>query len=179
MAVPELRKITVESNPHVFIPKLQAICNAVGVAVVFVPAPPKCSVSGATWFPEANRAVIALSLRYKTDDHLWFSFFHEVGHLLKHSKKIRFIEGLEGLSPEQEQEADEFAQKTLIPHLTAYNRIGLCGCISKEEIFQFAVSEGISPGIVVGRLQHDGRLPYKNFNALKLRFQWATEQHTG
>lgn len=40
-----------------------------------------------------TKAVIQLSLRHKTDDHLWFSFFHEAGHVLLHSKKETFITG--------------------------------------------------------------------------------------
>ncbi|MFN7898261.1 MAG: HigA family addiction module antitoxin [Synechococcaceae cyanobacterium] len=32
----------------------------------------------------------ALSLRHKINDHLWFTLFHEAGHLLKHGKKATF-----------------------------------------------------------------------------------------
>ncbi|MBL8419274.1 MAG: hypothetical protein JNK92_01440, partial [Dechloromonas sp.] len=54
---------------------------------------PKTEVSGATRWLSPDKALIQLSLRYKSDDQLWFSFFHEVGHLLLHGKKEVFIEG--------------------------------------------------------------------------------------
>ncbi|MCV7072838.1 ImmA/IrrE family metallo-endopeptidase, partial [Mycobacterium rufum] len=60
------------------------------------------------------RAVIALSDRYKTEDQFWFSFFHEAGHVLLHSKKETFIDdGSE--SDDIEDAANRFAANTLIP----------------------------------------------------------------
>lgn len=37
----------------------------------------------------------------------------------------------------------------------------------------FANEIGIAPGIVVGRLQKDGYLPYSQLNGLKVRYQFA------
>jgi hypothetical protein len=37
---------------------------------------------------------------------------------------------------------------------------------------EFAASIGIDPGIVVGRLQNDGKLARNSFNDLKLRYVW-------
>ncbi len=37
-----------------------------------------------------------LSLRYKTNDQLWFSLFHEAGHILRHGKKKIFLEFNQG-----------------------------------------------------------------------------------
>jgi hypothetical protein len=54
--------------------------------VVFVPELPRTGTWGATrWL--GDRAAIQLSLRYKSNDHLWFTFFHEAGHILKHGRK--------------------------------------------------------------------------------------------
>jgi len=33
-----------------------------------------------------------LSCRYKVEDIFWFSFFHEVGHVLLHGKRDVFLE---------------------------------------------------------------------------------------
>jgi hypothetical protein len=89
-ALPELRALTVEADPEVFVPRVQQACAAVGVAVVFVPAPPGCPVHGATRWLTPEKALLALSLRYKSDDQLWFSFFHEAAHILKHARKQQF-----------------------------------------------------------------------------------------
>ncbi|MCY4255742.1 MAG: hypothetical protein OXE51_06455, partial [Gammaproteobacteria bacterium] len=37
----------------------------------------------------------------------------------------------------------------------------------------FAKKIGIAPGIVVGRMQHDGHLPRNYLNKLKVRYQWT------
>jgi Zn-dependent peptidase ImmA (M78 family) len=123
--------------------------------------------------------MIQLNLRYKTDDHLWFTFFHEAGHILKHDKRLTFIEELQPAatpwgrsSGELEEEANKFATNFLIPS-ESYYRLTRKRTLSKEAILRFADEAGIAPGIVVGRLQHDGRLPYSHCNDLKRKFEWV------
>ena len=111
-ALNTIRALTKES-PEVFEPELKRLCAEAGVVVVFAKELPKLRTSGATWWFNANKAVIQLSLRYKCNDQLWFSFFHEAGHILKHGKKEFFIE--DSIVNEKEKEADEFASNFLIP----------------------------------------------------------------
>lgn len=144
-------------------------CCRVGVAVVLVRPPTGCVASGATFFMGKDRAVLMLSGRHKSDDHLWFSFFHEAAHLILHSKKLEFIEGVDGLNEFLENEADDFAAKTLIPEPFLSQMQGLT---SKARVIEFAEEAGISAGIVVGRLQHDGHVKYNQFNDLKVRYSW-------
>jgi hypothetical protein len=47
-ALEAIRPLSCEADPTVFVPQLQALAGAAGVAVVLVRAPPKCRVSGAT-----------------------------------------------------------------------------------------------------------------------------------
>ncbi len=174
-AIPQLRKLTNEADPARFVPALQEACARCGVAVVFVPAPRGCPASGATWWAAPDRAVLALSLRYRTNDHLWFSFFHELGHLVRHGKKLRFLEGqgLEGLDEAKEREADAFARRALIPDDSVLGEFTR-GAVSEKQVRSVARRLGIAPGILVGRLQHDGILPYTHLNGLKVRYEWAT-----
>lgn len=85
-----IRELTLET-PDVFVPQLIALCAKAGVAVVFVPELPHTGISGATRWLNKEKALIQLSLRYKSNDHLWFTFFHEAGHILKHGKDV-FLE---------------------------------------------------------------------------------------
>ena len=118
-----------------------------------------------------DRAVIQLSLRYKSDDHLWFTFFHEAGHILKHGRKTVIIEG-NGLDDEKEREADAFARDRLIPP-AEIRRLVKADSLSASDIKTFAAEIGIAPGIVLGRLQHDGIIPYKTgLNSLKMFYRW-------
>ncbi len=106
--------------------------------------------------------MIALSLRYKTDDQLWFTFFHEAGHLKLHSKKLLFIDGTGDENQDmQEQEADQFASGFLI-HSGIFTRFIHKKNFTADSIRAFAKELGINPGIIVGRLQHEAvlRLEY-------------------
>jgi HTH-type transcriptional regulator / antitoxin HigA len=171
-ALHEIRRLTVEP-PEVFQKKITEICFGCGVAVVFTPELPKTRVSGATRWLSLDKALIQLSLRYKSDDHLWFSFFHEAGHIIKHGKKEIFIEGASlEMVKAKEQEADQFASDFLIPR-ASYSQFIRDAPFSKSKIEDFASSIGIAPGIVVGRLQHDNQLPVTHCNDLKKRFEWA------
>jgi len=162
-----IRALTAEP-PEVFEPELKRLCAESGVALVLVSELPRTRVSGATRWMNPYKAIIQLSLRYKSDDQFWFTFFHEAGHVILHSSKEIFLEGISHRS-DKEDEADNFAANFLIPP-SDYKRLLNTGYSSKAAIRTFAESIGIAPGIVVGRLQHDGRLPMSYCNDLKRRF---------
>lgn len=165
----DIRQLTRES-PDIFVPKLVDLAASAGVAVVFVPELPKTGVFGATrWLK--GKAVIQLSLRYKSNDHLWFTFFHEAGHILRHGRKEIFIES-NGLDGEKEEEANVFARDKLIPP-AAYRRfLDSWDSASLAPIKTFSEEIDIAPGIVVGRLQHEGCLPKSHGNRLKVFYRW-------
>jgi len=171
-ALDAARALAAEADPARFVPKLQALCAAAGVAVVFVPALPKTGVSGATRWLNPNKALVQLSLRYKSNDHLWFTFFHEAGHILLHGKKALFLEGGNGMDAAKETEANEFAERELIARRD-FSAFCARGDFSKAAISAFAASVGIAPGVVVGQLQHKGLLPRSHGNDLKVFYQWA------
>ncbi len=172
-ALPTLRALTTEPDPAVFVAQLQSTCAACGVAVVFVPAPPGCPVHGATRWLGPDKAVLALTLRHKTNDQLWFSFFHEAAHLLKHGKKLLVIEGVDGLDATLEHEANCFAADLLIPPA----ELGVLATLrSHIEVEQLANQLGVAPGILVGRMQKEGWLPWDHLNALKVRYAWVVPE---
>ena len=171
-ALDQARSLTEEADPDVFIPRLIQLCAVAGVAVVLVPALPKTGVSGATRWLNSEKAVIQLSLRYKTNDHLLFTFVHEAGHILLHGKKELFIEGSNGMDQEKEDQANAFAAHELIPK-RAFTKFSCQAPFSKASILQFAREVGIAPGIVVGQLQHRKLLPMSHCNDLKVRYQWV------
>ncbi|HEC13397.1 MAG TPA: addiction module antidote protein, HigA family [Acidiferrobacteraceae bacterium] len=169
-ALSSIRGLT-RQPPDVFVPEMQSLCADAGVAVALVPELPKTHLSGAARWLTKDKALIMFSLRHKSDDHLWFTFFHEAGHILLHGKKDVFIDEEEIEDNDKEQEADRFARNTLIP-LKEYRVFQQLGRWSTATIATFAEQLGIAPGIVVGRLQHDGLIPYSHYNKLKTRFVW-------
>jgi len=170
-SLPDIRRLTLERDPSNFLPALQRICSASGVAAVIVRAPSGCRASGATRFVSSGKALLLLSFRYLSDDQFWFTFFHEAGHLLLHGAESTFLEGLDGDSSNQESEANEFAERVLIP--SEFERALLTVPSDMRAIVRFANKIGVSPGIVVGQLQHHGRVRRNHFNGLKRRFQWS------
>ena len=143
-------------------------CASAGVALVIVPELPQTRLCGATRWLAPDKALIQLSIRYKTDDQFWFSFFHKAGHVLLHGKRAVFVDAQQGAVDPQEQEANRFAADMLIPavqlqHFLQQQRRPL----SNEAVTRFARALGIAPGIVVGRLQHDGHLLRTHLNGLK------------
>jgi Zn-dependent peptidase ImmA (M78 family) len=138
-------------------------------------------MSGCARWLSGRKALIALTLRYKTEDQMWFTFFHEIGHLLLHRKKRSFVldNAVDNLSdnvvdPEMQQyenEANQFAVDTLIPP-PALGEFARTKSFTNESIHDFAAAIGIGPGLVVGRLQHERLLARHQGNALKQKLEW-------
>ena len=171
--LPQLLPLTRQRDPQRFLPELQSRCADVGVAVGVVRAPSGCRVSG-TARPLANgRPSIALSGRHLADDHLWFTFFHEAAHLLLHGTDAVYVDDLDDAAPEasDEAEADDYAGGLLVP---ATFEARLVRARTAPLVLQDIAREiGVSPGIVVGQLQHRGMLRYDTrFNRLKHRYRW-------
>lgn len=157
-------------SPDRFQPQLVKMCAKCGVIVIFVKELPKVPVHGVTYWDHLNRPVIQLSLRYKTNDQFWFSFFHEAGHVLLHGKKD-FIYSETAKS--WENEADNFAKDVLIDKNVFIQFVEEHeNKFSLGVVREFAKSQHIAPGIVVGRLQHEKKIGYNKLNGLKLSFDW-------
>lgn len=150
-ALAELRKMTTLPAKQ-WMKEMQERCAAAGVAVVFTKEIPTAAVSGATRWITKDKALIQLSLKFKTTDQIWFTFCHEAGHILLHGKKQVFVDFGASSSTDEEREANEFARDLLIPPALARK---LPYLKTRSQICAFANAIGISAGIVVCRLQRD------------------------
>ena len=166
-------KLLSTEEPEKFSVKVANILNDAGVSVVYMPHFPGTGVSGAVrWIN--NNPIIQLSIYYAWADLFWFNLYHEIGHLLLHGKKDKFIEfDNKALSTaqEEEREADEFAGNALIPE-EEYADF-LKNPLSRQGIADFASSLGIHPGIIAGRLCHDGLVKWQNVSKLRPRLKFA------
>jgi Zn-dependent peptidase ImmA (M78 family)/plasmid maintenance system antidote protein VapI len=174
--LPRLRPLTRIEDPRTFLPQLAAACADAGVAVAVVRAPEGCKASGACRFLSPSRPLLLLSGRHRSDDHLWFTFFHEAAHLILHSTDYISIDDTENggeATAKEEREANEFAANVLVPpeHREAMLRL----TSNKKAVMRFARDIGISRGVVVGQLQHHGRIPHSHLNDLKHFYQWGDE----
>jgi Zn-dependent peptidase ImmA (M78 family) len=120
----------------------------------------------------AQKVLLQLSLRYLSDDQFWFTFFHEAGHALLHAKSAMFVDGLDEQRSPEEREADQFAERALIPDAYRNEFESLRG--DSAQVLRFAQRVGIAPGLVVGQMQHRGKLPPTWLNGLKRRYKWQS-----
>lgn len=172
-ALQSIRNLTTK-EPSTYAGEAVRSCAEAGVAVVFVPELTGMRVSGAARWLTPDKALIQVCLRYKTDDQLWFTFFHEAGHILLDGKRQIFVDTGVGEEDEKELRANKFAADILIPpdKLRRFLATDRGRNLSTRDIERFAHELTIAPGIVVGRLQHDGVVSFKNHNGLKKRLQW-------
>lgn len=175
-ALKEIRVLTTQP-PQVFEPQMKRLLRDAGVTLALVPAIPRAHVSGVARWLSPSRPLIQLSLYGKTNDRFWFTFFHEAAHILLHGtsaqdRKAVFLDDSDGGGSEDtlEHEANRWAADFLIP--PEHGR-ELPLLKAKTLVLAFAKRLSIHPGIVVGRLQHDGLIHPAWMNDLKVSFRWA------
>jgi HTH-type transcriptional regulator/antitoxin HigA len=162
----EIRKL-VRPHPENFATLLQELCLQAGVALVYTMCIPKAPISGAARWVGGN-PLIQLTDRYKSNDHFWFTFFHEAGHILLHGKKDVFMEEFDAFTKDEkkENEADEFANKWLLPDEFLEE---IPNDITEKVIRKIARQYDTHPAIVVGRLQNKNIVPFWYGKDLKLK----------
>ncbi|MGW7531831.1 HigA family addiction module antitoxin [Amycolatopsis sp. NPDC054798] len=187
-SIPQMRKLTLQ-EPASWQVALPRLCSTLGIALVFIPALKNTHLSGVTRWLSPDKVMIGLSDRFKTDDTFWFSFFHELAHVLLHGKRLTFLDhGMEpgdidevdlspmflhgdskvpGASSESEREADRFAQNSLIPEQKLQKFLDSSAAVAEQAIRVFAHEIGVAPSVVVGRLQHEGVVPWSFGRKLK------------
>ena len=171
-AVKKIRSLTLE-EPTEYWSKMRALCAEAGVVLLGVPHLPKTGANGVTRWLSPQVAMIQLNLRYGTADIFWFTFFHEAGHVLQHETKRTFVD-LKGDDRRNvdEDEADFFARESLIKTVEWQPFVSR-GDYSPASISNFASNQELHPGIVVGRLQREGHLPFNQRNQLKQRLKFV------
>jgi HTH-type transcriptional regulator / antitoxin HigA len=148
---PELRPLTRLPDQQAFA-QLQTLLANVGIAVVFVREIGGSRAHGATRWLAPDRALIILSSRYQWADTFWFSFFHELAHILLHPRRMTFVDLAGGDDGDgHESEADAFAAATLLPRISVEEIKQLS---TKSEMAQVAKTASVDPGIVAGAYGH-------------------------
>ena len=168
-SLPSLHSLTIQ-DPEDFCPNLCSTLSKCGIALVFLPHLSGSYLHGATFF-EKNKIVIGLTVRGKDADRFWFSFFHEIGHII-----LKHIDHIYDINEKDELEADKFAKDILIDEQN-FSHFIQKNDFSKSSIITFANELQIDPGIVVGRLQKEKYIPYDRFNILKKKYEIKTGEH--
>jgi len=167
-AIPEFKKLT-KLPAKAAIPKLKILCSEVGIALVILPHINKTYLNGVTKWISSDKAMIALSLKGAYEDIFWFTFFHELGHIMQEKKSEIFVDGDDYSLNESEIDADYFALNSLLK-ADCYNQlVDNKQYLNKVQLRSFAEENDIHIGIVIGRLMKDGYIEYKNKSYEQLR----------
>ena len=170
--LPELRSMTVR-KPEEFLPRMRTIFAECGIAFVLLPHLKNSGINGAVKWLTEDRVVLAMNNRGLDADKFWFSLFHEIKHVFQQKIKTVFIsstvEEMKDINNNLEAEADKFATNYLISPVD-YKRLAPSKYTSDDDIIEFARSIGIHPGIVAGRLQHDGIIAQNRCSKLKEKY---------
>ncbi|MDD4402232.1 MAG: HigA family addiction module antitoxin [Desulfitobacteriaceae bacterium] len=172
-SIPFFRNLTtLPANEFVSI--LKERCSQCGIALVFAPHLDGTYAHGATEWLSSDKVMILLSLRYKYADIFWFSFFHEIAHVLNHNKKPIYINSQSNKN-QIEQEADRLAAELLLPQKDYSKFVAETQVFSIDAVKSFAEEQGLDPCIIIGRLQRDGHIHYSELTELKRRFDWMRQ----
>ena len=114
-SLPSIRKLAIRDFEST-IEALISILNDNGVILTIVKPLDNVYINGATrWI--VGSPVIQLTGRGKNNEEKWFTLFHEIGHIVLHGKKDRFMEYDDGFIDETDEEkelaADDFAKKQM------------------------------------------------------------------
>lgn len=159
--LPELKSIMAE-QPDDFFQQIQMLCLKAGVKVVYTPCLKGAPINGvARWIESNTTPLIQLSCRHKRNDIFWFSFFHEIGHILLHGKKDIFLEDGEYDEKDRvkEDQADQFAVNCTFTEAEEKEVLNDAP-LDDDDIIYWAKKLNTHPAIIIGRLQHRGFIPH-------------------
>jgi len=112
--------------------------------------------------------IVALTLRHDRIDSFWFTLMHELAHLVENQDKT-YLDDQDERRGKHEDRANRMAADWLIPP-AEYRRFTRRKVrFSRLMIEEFAASINRHPGIVLGRLQRDGRMRYEQLRSLLVR----------
>jgi HTH-type transcriptional regulator/antitoxin HigA len=151
--------------------RLELILRECGVFIAFTPYLKQTYVNGATRWLGSGNPLIQVTARTARSDAFWFTVFHEVAHILKHSRKNRYVEWTSNHSDSPDEvEANQFAANTLISDRDY--KLFLTNCdFSPSAIKSFSGKIGVGQDIVAGRLAKDEYITWPSAQRLITHIQ--------
>jgi len=160
-AVPQILELAQRPEQIAEVP---ARLLGLGLRCVVVPRLDKTYADGAA-LHAGDAPIVALTLRLDRIDNFWITLMHELAHIvLGHDGSyIDETDGDECVRDDaREKKADRLASDWLVPRGPYRRFLAARGSrFPLAAIEEFAGAIGRHPGVVVGRLHHDGRLSFK------------------
>ena len=116
-----------------------------------------------------DKVILCMTIRQSFSDIFWFTLFHEIAHLVNEDFINQYVD-YNFVESEVEKKADNFARNILIND-NDYKDFLQKGNIKYIDIKNFASSQNVLPGIVIGRLQNDMK-DYTFLTKYKEQYKW-------
>ena len=157
--------LTQTKNHDGFLTEVKKAFEKAGVVLVVLPNLKSSGINGATKKVDGKVMIMVNDRRHYADT-FWFTLFHEIGHVLNGDLGITF-------KNEAEDDANLYAQRSLIPEDAYVEFKNRNKSFTEEDIRSFADTIDQDPGIVYGRLQIDGKIPYtETYLSSRLRHKY-------
>lgn len=181
-----IRKLTMIENQEIARNELINICNECGIIVNFEKSMPNTAIYGIAKWLNSTTPFIQISDRGKNVATFWFTFMHELGHIINGRKKMCFLdmddnliekdEDMQILKDVEEAKADKFSRDSLIPekeYKKFKNQVLNKKDINAKDILVFSEEIGIAPSIVAGRIKFDeNKYNDKVLNSFNVRMEF-------
>jgi len=131
--------------------------NKSGIHFVILAHLPHTHLDGAALLLDDGTPVVALTLRYDRLDNFWFCLCHELAHIDLHLSKDeenRYFDDLDVAGDSSEDQADHFAEDSLIPKKMWANA-PVRAKYNSVMVRQFADHLKIHPAIIAGRIRKE------------------------
>ncbi len=136
--------------------RVPKVLGDMGIRLVLVQPLARTKIEGVALWLDSSSPVIALSLRYDRVDNFWFNLLHEAVHIKhRHTSMIDMDASETDVAelPEMEAVANSEAASYLISPSKLDSFVKrVQPFFYQSRVVQFAHSQGIHPGIVVGQL---------------------------
>jgi HTH-type transcriptional regulator/antitoxin HigA len=141
-----------------------------GINFLLIPHFEGAPVQGVIKLNKNGSLNLIMTNRQKFADIFWFTFFHEIGHIINGDISNKFID-YESEENEKEKKADLFSSRTLINHKEYEDFIRL-NDFSIDSVESFSSKLKIPSFILIGRLQKDKYLKYSDFYSHKKKYKF-------
>ena len=171
-----IRTLMLLKDPNEAVAKLTETFADCGIKFGVIQHITGAPVNGFIEKTKSGDTILFMTIRLKSADIFWFTLFHEIAHILNGdvNENAKFID-YEFHDNEMERRADNWARDVLINPL-AYKNFIREKDFSILAIKRFSRSQGIFPGILIGRMQKEKHIPFSWYTKYKLKYEWEAEK---
>lgn len=170
-SIETIKSLTIMENQDTARNELKKICLECGIILEYEKMFSNTAVNGIAKWLTPTKAFIQISDRNKRVDTFWFTFMHEIGHILLDNKKEIYIDVNNEIDDLEDKEtiANNFAKNKLIDasEYKKFIKDKKLYDFTVDNILEFSKKVNVSPDIVASRIKYDFSKIYDKENIYK------------